>query len=77
MRSTAVPGPSTLRNKSSSERQKPWQAVAAAQIGQWFSSSRNPWPSARHSAMYPSRERTWAKRATRAPNVVAPESAPA
>jgi hypothetical protein len=40
-RSTAALDPSTARNRSSSVAQKPWQAAAAAQIGQWFS-IRNP-----------------------------------
>ena len=38
-------------NTFNSARQKPWQRSAAAQIGQWFSSSRKPSASCRHSAM--------------------------
>src|SRR6202790_792441 len=40
MRSTLTSLPSTARKISSSERQRPWQAAAAAQIGQWFSTNR-------------------------------------
>jgi len=40
VRSTLQPGPSTRWKTSSSERQKFWHARAAAQIGQWFSTSR-------------------------------------
>ena len=43
-RSTSTSGPSTSRNSSSSDRQKPWHARAAAQIGQWFSTSSSPRP---------------------------------
>ena len=39
-RSTPISGPSTFRNRLSSVSQNPWQAVAAAQIGQWFSMKR-------------------------------------
>jgi hypothetical protein len=38
IRST-VQSASSARNIDSSDRQKPWQAFAAAQIGQWFSTS--------------------------------------
>ncbi len=50
-RSTVTPGPNAERNRSSSVAQNPWHAVAAAQIGQWFSMKRKPLPSRLTSAI--------------------------
>ena len=45
-RTTLAVGPTTSWNSCSSERQKPWQVRAAAQIGQWSSISSQSSPSA-------------------------------